>query len=148
MNSYPVWWDRTVTVYNKYEDKQTQLITWHRHTLSDCFWKYVGEKVSVGSTVLETNNIICRIPKNDNFLEKYKWINIPTNEMDRYFTISAGDIIVNGEVDDDINEYQSGKRSTDILAKYKELQGCMVVEDFAINVGSGRCNEHYYVRGL
>ena len=145
---YPEWWETTITVYNKYVDPQTKVVRWYRTVIDGTFWKYVGDKVTIGQTVLETNNIICRIRKDDRFLEKYQWLQVPNDQMSNYFTLGKGDILVKGAVDDEINEYQSGSRSTDFIAKYKELQGCMSVEEIAINVGAGRCNEHYYVKGI
>lgn len=147
MNSYPIWWDTDLTIYNKFTDPQTQLIKWYRTVLTNCFWKYVGDKVSVGNTILETNDIICRIPQNNKFKEKYEWLNTPNDLMSNYFTLSNGDIIVKGNVADEIDEYKSGKRSTDLIAKYKELQGCMEIQQTALNTGIGRCNPHYYVKG-
>lgn len=148
MNNYPSWWDTTVTIYNRFEDPQTQLVTWHKHEVTGCFWKYSGNKVVIDTTVLDTNIIICRIRKDDSFLEKHEWSALPNDEMSNYFTLGQGDIIVKGSVDDTINEYQSGKRSTDLLKKYKALQGCMEIEEFSNNTGGGRGNEHYYVRGV
>ena len=146
-NIYPIWWDKTITVYNRYEDPNTQLIRWYRHIITDCFWKDVGEKVTIGDTVLDTSRIICRIPKNAIFLEKYQWITLPNDEKENYFTLGRGDILVPGEVNDVIDEYTSGLHSTDFLSKYKDLQGCMEIDEFGINTGAGRCAEHYYVRG-
>lgn len=148
MNNYPSWWNTTITVYNKYTDPQTQLVRWYRHKLDGAFWKYSGNKVVVGSTVLETKDIICRIRKDDAFKEKHEWINIPNDEMSQYFTLAQGDIIVKGEVDDEINEYTSGTRSTDLKKKYKSLQGCLEIQEWANNTGGGRGNEHYYVKGI
>lgn len=148
MNEYPVWWNTNLTIYNKYEDPQTNIVTWLRTVVTESFWKYVGEKINVGNTVIETNNTICRIRKDDRFLEKHEWIALPNDQMSKYFTLSPGDIIVKGEVNDVINEYSNGQRSSDLLKKYKALQGCIVIDEVAINVGAGRCNEHYYVRGI
>lgn len=145
---YPEWWDTTVTIYNKFTDPQTQIVKWYKSVVNGAFWKYVGDKITVGKTVLETNNIICRIRKDDRFLEQYQWMNIPNDKMKDYFTLGKGDIIVKGEVNDEVNEYQNGHRSTDLIAKYKDLQGCMSIERIAINVGAGRCDEHYYVKGI
>ena len=147
MNNYPSWWDQTLTVYNKYTDPQTKLITWHRHVIDRSFWKYVGEKVHINNTIIETKDIICRIPKREDFIEKYKWVQLPNDEMANYFTLGENDIIIKGEVDDTIDEYQAGHRSTDIVAKYKSLQGCMTINRVAINTDGGRGNEHYYVKG-
>jgi hypothetical protein len=148
MNKYPEWWEQTVTVYNKFEDPQTRVITWHKTILENCFWKNTGNKITLGETVIDTNETICRIPKNDMFLENYLWVALPNDEMSNYFTLSNGDILVRGSVEEDINEYQSGHRSSDFLIKYKKLQGCMVVDKVAINTGKGRGDEHYYASGV
>jgi hypothetical protein len=148
MNNYPSWWDATITIYNRYEDKQTNLVTWFRHKVDGAFWKYTGDKVVINNTVLETKNIICRIRKDDAFLEKHEWIAIPNDQMSNYFTLSQGDIIVKGEVNDEINEYVSGKRSTDLKKKYKDLQGCLEIQEWSNNTGGGRGNEHYFVKGI
>ena len=145
---YPEWWDTTVTIYNKFVDPQTKLVIWYRTVVNGAFWKYVGDKINIGRTVLETNNTICRIRKDSKFLEKHLWLKVPNDKMSDYFTLGVGDIIVKGEVDDTIEEYQSGKRSNDLIAKYKELQGCISIQEIAINVGAGRGLEHYYIKGI
>ena len=53
-----------------------------------------------------------------------------------------------GEVTDEIDEYASGFRSSDILTKYKKRGECMVIDRCAVNVGPGRGLEHYYVKGV
>lgn len=146
-NIYPQWWNTTVTIYNKYIDTQTDLVSWFRHTVNGCFWKYAGNTVNIGQTILETKDIVCRIPEQEDFLERYQWENLPNDEMDNYFSLAPEDIIVKGEVEDEINEYTKGHRSTDLLEKYKRLQGCMEIEQVAINVDGGRNNPHYYVKG-
>ena len=148
MSEFAPWWDTTITIYNRYEDAQTHVITWYKHTVTGCFWKYTGDKVTINQTVLETNNTICRIPKNNNFREKYLWVQIPNDQMANYFTLGVGDIIVKGEVSDNINEYSAGHRSTDLITKYKALQGCIEIQEVGINVGPGRNNEHYFVKGI
>lgn len=148
MSNYPVWWDTTVTIYNKFVDPQTQVVTWHRTVVENCFYKNIGNKVTIDKAVIETNNIICRIPKNNYFLQKYLWDATPNDMMSRFFTLALGDIIVVGEVTDEIQEYVKGHRSTDLITKYKSLQGCMRIEEVSINIGAGRCNEHYLVKGV
>ena len=144
---YPLWWETTVTIYNKFLDVQTDVITWYRTVVSDCFWKLDGTQVAIGNTVLNAKSTICRIPKDSRFLERQDWQTIPNDQRSQYFTIGRGDIIIKGEITDVIDEYSAGHRSTDLLAKYTELQGCLEVSEFTINVGRGRNNEHYFVRG-
>jgi len=145
---YPIWWDTTVTIYNKFQDPQTQIIRWYRTVVTGAFWKYVGNKVTVGKVSLETNDSVCRIREDARYLPKFQWLQIPNDMMSQYFTLSRGDIIIKDEVTDEINEYISGKRATDIIAKYKELQGCITIEEVAIDIGAGRCNPHYRIRGV
>lgn len=146
MSKYPEWWNTTITVYNKYEDPATRKISWYKSVLHNCFWKYTGNKIVVGETTLETNTTLCRIPKNPAFLERHLWNN--TTDKTVNFTLGAGDILVKGEVADEINEYASGYRSSDILTKYKKSGECMVINKCAVNTGLGRGIEHYFVNGV
>lgn len=146
MSNYPEWWNATITVFNKYEDPTTRKITWHKTVLQNCFWKYTGNKIVVGETTLDTNTTICRIPVNPAFLENYQWT--ITEDKSDFFTLGVGDIIIRGEVDDEIDEYASGVRSSDILTKYRKRGECMVIDRSAINAGPGRGMEHYFVRGV
>ena len=147
-NKYPIWWDSDLTLYNKYTDPQTQITTWYRTVLNDCFWKPAGNKISIGNTILETNDIICRIPESTGFRDKKEWTDTPNDLMSNYFTLAVGDIIVLGIVNDEINEYVSGRRSSDLVSKYKALQGCIEIQQVADNTGLGRCNPHYFIRGV
>lgn len=148
-NIYPEWWCTTVTVYNKTEDKQTHVVTWYSHIVSGVFWKYAGDKVTIGNVTLDTNNIVCRLRRDDdNFRESYLWQALPNDQKSNVYTLQPGDIIVKGEVTDIIDEYSSGHRSTDLVQKYKALQGCMEIQQVAINVGPGRGQEHYFTKGI
>lgn len=147
-NNYAPWWNTTITLYSKYMDSQTGVIQWFRHVISGCFWQDVGFKSTINQTVLETNAIVCRIPEQGNFLSKAEWVQLPNDQLGNYLSISVGDILIPAEVDDEIDEYTSGKRANDLIAKYKELDGCMVADRVSINVGGGRNNPHYNVRGI
>ena len=141
----PKWWDATLTIYNKYEDPDTNLVSWYKAIVNNCFWKYQGDKVVIGQTILESNTTICRIGKSNNFVEKHVWNQL--EDKSSKFTLAIGDIIIKGSVDDEVDEYTSGKRSTDLLNKYKENQGCIIVNSISLNDGIARNNKHYLVRG-
>ena len=145
---YPEWWDSTVTIYNKFTDKQTSVVKWFRTVIpNDCFWQLTGTELRIGDTVLDSKSIVCRIPKDDAFLEKQDWEKLPNDEMNNYFTLAHGDIIVKGECDFEIDEYTKGYRASDLLNHYQDYQACMSVSEFAINTGKGKNNEHYLARG-
>lgn len=145
---FPVWWDTTVTIYNKFVDTQTSVVKWYKTVVTDCFWQLTGTEVKVGNTTLDSKSIVCRIPKDDRFLEKQDWIKLPNDEMEDHFTLAQNDIIVKGECDFVIDEYTKGSRSTDLLSKYREYQACMEITECGNNTGAGRAPiEHYVARG-
>lgn len=142
-SNYPVWWDTTVTLYNKYEDS-TGEVTWYRTVLEGCFWKYETDYERVDNVTQMTKVLLCRVRKNDDFLEDFEWNEV--GDKSSYFTFSDGDILVRGEVDDEISEYTNGSRSSDLLKKYKGR--CAEITECRVNVGEGRVCEHYLVRGI
>lgn len=144
---FPIWWDTTVTIYNKFENTQTNIVTWFRTVVTDCFWKLQGSTVEVGDVTLDSKAIICRIPKDENYLDKQDWIKLPNDQMANYFTLGQGDIIVKGVCEESIDEYTKGHRSTDLLSKYRGYQACMEITDYVNSTGVGRNNEHYLARG-
>ncbi len=147
MGNYPVWWEDTITVYNKHTDLLTQVVTWYRTVLTNCFWKYERTRVMIGQTVVESCRTICRIPENLKFLEKSDWESQPGDVRTQYFTIGEGDIIAKGEVTETIDEYNAGHRSSEFIAKYKALKGCIQIESFSNNTKTGTNNKHYLVSG-
>lgn len=143
MNSYPSWWNTTVTLYNKYEASNGE-VTWYRTVLKGCFWGYETRYNRVGDATEMTKVLICRVRVNGKFLEDYEWQALA--DKTSKFTFSEGDILVKGEVSDMPDEYTSGNRSSDLLKKYKSR--CAEITECKINVGGGRVNEHYLVRGV
>lgn len=148
MNHYPSWWDSTITLYNKYADPETKGVKWYKHTISGCFYKHTLDKVTVGNTTIASDVSTCRIRIDDKFVGKADWNELGDTEKSELFTLSTGDIIVVGDVDFEIDEYDKEHRSSDLVKKYKEWPGCFTIENVSINVGGGRGNEHYHVRGV
>lgn len=147
MNHYPSWWNNTVTLYCKYEDPVTKKIKWYRYVIEDCFYKHTVEKLTVGKVTVDGSYTVCRIRVNENYVDKVNWMLLTDSERYDQFTLSGGDIIVKGDITEAIDEYLSGHRSSDLIKAYKDYPGCFTVEFVNINVGGGRGNEHYHVRG-
>ena len=99
---------------------------------------------------MESNKTICRIRKDARFLPAFEYKDIPNDQKSGYFTLAKSDIIVKGEVDDVIDEYANGSRSTDLVKKYKNLQGCIEIDHVSINSDGGRAgmSEHYLAEGI
>lgn len=153
MSNFPfAWWDKTITIYNRIVNPTTQRVSWQRTVVENCFWKCVNDIYNMGrygmsnlGVRVETKNIVCRIPKDDRFVDKREWKTL--TDKSGYFTLGNGDIIVLGEVDDEIDEYTKGKHSTDLVEKYKEEDACLEIDTYIDNVQTGVGLEHYRVVG-
>ena len=153
MSNFPfAWWDKTITLYNKYVDPTTQVITWYRTVINNCFWKNVNETYYVGTrgistsgVKLETKSITCRIPKDDRYVDRRTWDEL--TDKSKNFTLSNGDIIILGEVDDVIDDTISGMRHTDLVSKYKKYDASLMIDTYVINTGTGVGMEHYRIVG-
>ena len=147
MNTYPPWWNTTITVYNKFTDPSTKKIIWYSQVINGCFWKNSDDKIKIGNTTLEYENTTCRIRIDPLFVPANAWHTLTSEERETYFTLGVGDIVVCAEVDDTIDEYTAGQRSSDLLTKYHALQGCLQIDKVVLNVGD-RGLEHYRVKGV
>lgn len=139
-----MFWDKTITLYNKYEDEQTGVIRWYRHVLKNCFYKTTNNKINVGGVQLQTDDNIIRIPEQNNYLLPYKWLNLPNDEKEISLTLQSGDLIFLGEVSEEIDEYTAGKRSNDLIKKYSPL-GSVFIK--SVNINDSAPGAHYLVRG-
>ena len=148
MNKYPKWWDTTITIFNKFENSTSHKTAWFKTVVTGCFWKFAGNRVAIDNTLLETKNVICRIPKNSNYLNKLEWLSLATDDLNNYFTLGIGDIIICGEVADIIDEYTTGQRSSDIIKKYRQSQQCMTIDSVSDNTSDYLGRPHYYVKGI
>lgn len=147
MSKYPNWWDKTLTIYNKYENPITFVTTWNRHYVSGCFIKRGLTAVMSGSVVVDTDLVTCRIPEQNDFVDPNTWVGTPIDLLTDKFTLNVGDIIVFGECTDIINEYVSGQHSSDLLTKYKKVQGCIEIKSVSINTYTDMLTPHYKVVG-
>ena len=153
MNNFPFpWWDKTITIYNKLIDPTTQRVSWYKTTVENCFWKAQNVLFSMGrygvstlGVVTENKEIVCRIPKDDRFVDKRIWKDL--DDREDHFTLANGDIIVLGEVDDVIDEYTEGQRSTDLITKYRAFDECLEIETYVNNVQTGVDLPHYRITG-
>lgn len=153
MSNFPfAWWNKTITVYNRIIDTSTNRISWQKTTVTNCFWKCANNIYNMGrygmsslGIRVETKEVICRIPKDDRFVDKKTWRSL--TDKSGHFTLANGDIVILGDVEDTIDEYATGKRSTDLIAKYKEEDACLEVDTYVDNVQTGVGLEHYRVVG-
>lgn len=147
MNHYPKWWNTTITLYNKLTNNELKKVVWYRYVLENCFYKHDMESIIINNTKIVSDVSICRVPVNEYFIGKREWLKLDEEDRHTFFTLSPGDIIVAEEIEFDIDERIQGKRSSDLVKQYSDWPGCFTIETVNINVGGGRGNEHYHIRG-
>lgn len=145
MTLKPKWWNSNITLYNKHIDSVTGEISWYRHNLSDVFLKRTNTNTQVGDVKLLTDTNIIRILRQNDFLSPFEWQKLPNDQKGNYFTLQTGDIIILGNVSDEINEYIKGERSTDLISKYENTLGSISIQ--SVNINDWGKLAHYLVMG-
>ena len=144
-NKYPIWWDKTITIYNKITADDGK-VSWQSTVISGCFWKYINETKYVDNVKMQTKEVICRIPEQDNYVPYLTWKTL--EDRTGKFTLHTGDFVVYGEVDDVIDEYTKGQRASDVLNKYRDVNLAFQIEVFTDNTGDVLNSEHYRLGGI
>jgi hypothetical protein len=101
----------TITLYNHYTDNSDKpKHKWGRIVLKNCYFGKVTGKNSTNLALTDADAYVCRIPKSPFYVELYQG-NINT------FSLAEGDVIVKGEVSDEISD-TAGNRPADIIKRY------------------------------
>lgn len=120
-----------ITVYHqvRHIDDETQrsVTKWQRQTYTECFFDTQMIENTSGNTLSRSNSYTARIP----FIGA---------DLD----FAPGDIVVRGEVTDDISDV-AGKRVSDLKSRYKP--GCFTVQAVKDNTKS-RFGKHYKLTGV
>lgn len=144
---YPRWWDRRITLFIKYIDPETDIVTWYRKVINNCFFKETVTRTSSGNTITQKAESILRIPETPLYKDPATWHAMGESERKSYFTLKSDDVVIAAEVFDIPDEYTAGKRMSEFLEKYKKLYPCFEIDVVNINVGTGRGIPHYHVGG-
>ena len=109
-------YNQTVTVLNKLKrtDSSTKLDVWHKYVLHDVAWYTKSARSAGGSQVFIGSYITLLIPFHDDYLPYKEWKE--PGAQDGKFTISTGDYIILGEVDENFTAETIVKQ----LEKYGE----------------------------
>lgn len=138
------YWNDSITVYNKNEGLDGTIV-WYRHLLNKCFVKKTNIKLYSNGSIIQSDDNIIRIPIQSNYKTPFEWNTLADIQKSEALTLQMGDIIILGNVDDIINEYENGQRSSDLIAKYKTLGSIFIS---MVNENTKLPNKYYYVRGV
>lgn len=108
-------YNKTLTILNKLKasDTLSKQDLWFKHVIHDGAWYITNESSVSGTTVNMASKITVLIPYSELYLPYKDW-KVDTNQLN-HFTMSNGDYIVNGILDEEVNS----QTITKILLKYE-----------------------------
>ena len=108
-------YNKPLTILNKLKasDTLSKQDLWFKHIIHDGAWYITNESSVSGTTVSMSSKITVLIPYNEMYLP-YKERKLETNIL-KYFTMSNGDYIINGVLEDEINS----QTITKTLSRYE-----------------------------
>lgn len=132
--------DYTITILNKQkaQDSATRQDVWFKTVINNCSWSNSIVRAVAGNTVSVGASYICRIPKDPRYKPYAEWI-----KDNLGFTISTGDYVIKGEVEEDIVNPQNIQT---IIRKYRP--NAFEIKYFKDNTGNIELMEHYHVEGV
>lgn len=132
-----------ITIYNKWYNRAARSDEWHRTQILGVEW-YGGQAVTVSDKGLQTaDTYTVRIPaasapSGRAFALPKDWAAASSGNLAQFWTLQAGDIVVRGLVDDDID------KATDVTGKYSE---CFAVTGWRDNRRGSPPVQHWRVDG-
>lgn len=97
-------YNQRITILNKLKRVDTddkKLDVWYKHTVDNAVWYEDSARNSGGNGVYIGTYITVLIPFNDNYVDYRNWKQL--EDKDSKFTMSSGDYIVLGDVEEEIN---------------------------------------------
>lgn len=93
-------YNQPITILNKLKrtDSSTNNDVWYKHYITDAAWYTNSEKTATSTSVYIGTYITVLIPFHDDYLPYDEWKE--QGKQDTNFTISSGDYVVLGEVND------------------------------------------------
>lgn len=95
-------YNQKVTILNKLKkaDSPTNMDIWQKTVIEDAVWYSKVERTVTNNSVVIGSYITCHIPFHEEYLPYAEW-KLPGNK-EEHFTMSSGDYIVLGEVEEEI----------------------------------------------
>lgn len=95
-------YNQKVTILNKLKktDSESNLDVWYKSVIEDAAWYEQSERAVTSNGVTIGSYIVCLIPHHKEYLDYTEWK--AAGNQDGHFTMSTGDYIILGEVEEDI----------------------------------------------
>lgn len=109
-------YNQKVTILNKLKcgDNGNNVDIWQKTVIEDVAWYSRAERTVHNNSVSICSYIICLIPHHSEYLDYTAWRKLDDAERKNHFTMSSGDYIVLGDVDEEI----TAKNVISVMSKY------------------------------
>lgn len=136
----------SVTIYNQVKgvDQITNkaFTLWRRHVLTGCSWRRSMQTLQVGTVQVTSEDFIIQVPYSEFYVPYFFYEDMTADEQEQHFTGNAGDLIVRGEIADEI-----GGDMTVTRLKEKYNGRILTVKAFQNNALDGFPLKHYQYIG-
>jgi hypothetical protein len=98
-------YNQRITILNKLKRVDTddkKLDVWYKHTVDNAAWYEDSARNSGGNGVYIGTYITVFIPFSDNYIDYRNWKQLEDKDKNSKFTMSSGDYIVLGDVEEEI----------------------------------------------
>lgn len=132
--------DKTVTIFNRLKgiDSTDGLDKWTKTVVQGCSWKAQADRKTQGNDRQYTTSAVVKVPKNGLYREYSEW-----KKSQQGFTFSVGDVVVLGEVAEDI----ASESVRDIIQQHKPNAITVnLFSDFTYDSLDGVA-QHYRIEG-
>ena len=135
----------TITIWNRYRNKQTNKDEWTRHVLSHCSWecKIESSVTDKGAVVAGAYSVL--IAAHPDYRDYLTWKNLPQDERARCFTLNTGDLVALGEIAMEITGVEP-YREADVLSEL--IPNAFQLKAFADESEPHKMGRHYLVEGV
>ena len=135
----------TITIWNRYRNKQTNKDEWTRHTTSNASWecKIESSVTDKGAVVAGAYSVL--IAEHPDYRDHLTWKNMSPEDRARHFTLNTGDLVALGEIDLEITGVEP-YREADVRTEL--IPNAFQIKAFADESEPHKMGRHYYVSGV
>lgn len=116
-------WEQTITLFNSYENSAYEMVYLKTVFNNARFTVSKGANVDTNGKI-NIDNTLCMI-RHDSlpkpYLEPKEWVKVAENKKQNYFTFQEGDVIVKGEVTENVISFEELNKKYDNVFKISDV---------------------------
>ena len=135
----------TVTVWNRYQNRETKKDEWVRHVLHNASWECKIESSVSGTGAIVGGVYSVLIAAHPDYRDYPTWKQTSEDERKQYFTLNTGDLLALGDIAIEITGVQP-YRESDVRGEL--IPNVFQIKAFADESEPHKSGRHYFVSGV